>query len=170
MSKLSKKITLASIAVAALATGSAVASIAQDPSAQQDAQQPLAHISCHGGENEITVIVNDIKKAVGLISADLFPNRKKDFLRSRGRIKKTIVAAKSPITHFCITVPEPGDYAIAIYHDKNANGKFDKNAFGLPGEPWGLSSNPKVRFRAPYVEETLFSVPEEGVTVEIDLN
>lgn len=128
------------------------------------------HVSCNGDENEIRVVVTGVKKAVGLITADLFPNRQENFLRSRGRLKQVKFAAKAPATRFCITAPEPGDFAVSVYHDENANGDFDKGAFGLPAEPWGLSQNPKVRFGPPGVEETIFPVGPDGATVEIRLN
>ena len=59
---------------------------------------------------------------------------------------------------------------MAIYHDRNANGDFDKTGLGLPAEPWGLSNNPRGLFGPPHVERTLFEVRAEGAEVEIRLN
>jgi uncharacterized protein (DUF2141 family) len=70
----------------------------------------------------------------------------------------------------CVPAPEPGDYAIAVYHDENANKTFDKGAFGLPAEPWGISNNPRIRFGPPHVSEALFPVNGEGAKVVIKLN
>lgn len=39
-----------------------------------------------------------------------------------------------------------GDYAIAVYHDKNANGKLDTNVVGIPKERYGFSNNARGRF------------------------
>ncbi|MDB2408843.1 DUF2141 domain-containing protein [Crocinitomicaceae bacterium] len=36
-----------------------------------------------------------------------------------------------------------------MFHDKNNNGKLDKNAFGIPLEPYGFSQNARARFSAP---------------------
>ncbi len=127
------------------------------------------HVSCNGGENEIRLVITDVKHAVGLMAADLYPNKEEGFLKRTGRIKQVKFAAKSPVTSFCLTTPGPGDYAIAVYQDVNANGRFDKSAFGLPNEPWGLSQNPKVRFRPPLVEEMIFPVPAEGANIAIRL-
>ena len=64
-----------------------------------------------------------------------------------------------------------GQFAMAVYHDENANGDFDKNGIGLPAEPWGISNNPKVRFGPPPVEKALFEVSAEtGAKIVIDLN
>ena len=36
----------------------------------------------------------------------------------------------------------PGTYAIAIYHDKNSNGRLNTNFMGIPTEEFGFSTNP----------------------------
>jgi uncharacterized protein (DUF2141 family) len=30
---------------------------------------------------------------------------------------------------------KPGAYSIAVFHDRNGNGKLDRSFIGLPGEP-----------------------------------
>ena len=39
-----------------------------------------------------------------------------------------------------------GQYAIAVYHDKNKNGKLDTNMLGIPLEEYGFSNNARSRF------------------------
>ncbi len=150
----------------------AAAPLNANDKATMDVNDPhvFEHVSCKGSPFEIRIVVNNVKQNAGLITADLYPNRQEGFLMGRGRIKQVKFAAKSPQTKFCITAPETGDFAIALYHDKNANGDFDKTGIGLPAEPWGLSMNPKVRFRAPTVDQTIFPVAETGANVEIKLN
>ena len=138
-------------------------------SAQDEAVATLQHMSCRGDDHEIRVVVTNIKSSVGLMVADLYPEREENFLRSKGRIAQFKFAAKAPVTSFCIQTPETGNYAIAIYHDENANDTFDKKAFGLPDEPFGISNNPRIRFRAPTNAESLFEVAPEGANVEIKL-
>ncbi len=129
------------------------------------------HVSCTGGPNEIRIIVTGVKKAVGLVTVDLYPNVEEGFLRSSGRIAQVRFAAKAPETKLCLKAPESGQFAISVYHDENANRKFDKNAFGLPAEAWGLSNNPKVRLAPPPVEKALFDVTaDDGASVNIQLN
>jgi uncharacterized protein (DUF2141 family) len=41
-----------------------------------------------------------------------------------------------------------GQYAVALFHDENANAKFD-TLMGIPREGFGFSRNPVVRFGAP---------------------
>jgi uncharacterized protein (DUF2141 family) len=51
----------------------------------------------------------------------------------------------------------PGDYALALLHDENGNGKLDSFAM-IPKEGFGFSNNPKIRFGAPRFAETRFAV------------
>ena len=137
----------------------------------KEADFTFEHVSCTGADNEIRVLVTGIKKAAGLVTVDLFPNREEGFLRGRGRIKQVRFAAKAPATKICLTAPESGLFALSAYHDENANGDFDKTGLGLPAEPWGISNNPKVRFGPPPVEKALVEVTaEDGAHVHINLN
>jgi len=34
-----------------------------------------------------------------------------------------------------------GEYAVAMFHDENANERMDRGLFGIPKEPWGVSRN-----------------------------
>lgn len=158
------------IGIIAVLTLAASAHGAAADDAVADNDFAFDHVSCNGGENEIRVVVTGVKDSAGLITADLFPNREEGFLRKRGRLLQVKFAAKAPVTKFCLAAPEPGLFAMSIYHDENANGDFDKNAIGLPAEHWGLSNNPKVRFGPPPVEKTLFDVTPEGARVHIKLN
>lgn len=47
----------------------------------------------------------------------------------------------------------PGIYAVAVHHDANTNGKMDTNFFGIPKEGYGISNDPRPRFRAPRFDE-----------------
>ena len=127
------------------------------------------HVSCSGAKSEIRVRVTDVKESIGQIVADLYRNDEDGFLKREGRVQQVRFAAKSPTTHFCFKAPGPENYAIAIYHDENANKSFDKGAFGIPAEPYGISNNPKLRFRAPTVDEALFEVASDGANVEINM-
>ncbi|MEY4604102.1 MAG: hypothetical protein RIT43_1394 [Bacteroidota bacterium] len=44
---------------------------------------------------------------------------------------------------------ECGTYAVAVFHDRNNNGKLDKNMLGIPVERYGFSNNARETFSAP---------------------
>lgn len=65
---------------------------------------------------------------------------------------------------------EPGDYAIAIFHDANDNGKLDKGVFGIPKEPYGFSNNFRPKMSAPKFRDCQFSVGQSSKKISIKLN
>jgi uncharacterized protein (DUF2141 family) len=75
-----------------------------------------------------------------------------------------------PVSAGAITLGEvaPGDYAIAIIHDENGNGKLDTFA-GIPREGVGFSRNPAIRFGAPSFRSAQFAVTGSAVRQEIKI-
>ncbi len=65
---------------------------------------------------------------------------------------------------------KPGRYALAVYHDENANGEFDRFVFGLPLEDYGFSNGATVFLAPPSFEAAAVTVPEEGlrITIRVD--
>lgn len=149
------------LASAALALGAAGGATAQPPA--------HGHISCKGEPREILVRVVNVKESVGLMTLELYRNDPDGFLNKKGREFRQRFAAKAPVTEVCIHTPAAGQWAMVAYHDENANTTFDKNAFGFPAEPFGVSQNPKIRLAPPPIEKALFEVAETGASVEIRL-
>lgn len=50
-----------------------------------------------------------------------------------------------------------GTYAVAVVHDENANGRLDKNLFGVPTEGYGVSNNRTYALSAPKWDESRFT-------------
>ena len=92
------------------------------------------------------------------------------FLKSGGKLARIRVPAVKGKTQFCLGVPEAGIYALAIYHDRNANTKLDKTWIGLPGEPFGLSNNPPKRLAMPKLKDSAFEVngPQTPVVINLE--
>lgn len=65
----------------------------------------------------------------------------------------------------------PTRWAVSAHHDQNNNDQLDKNAFGIPIEPYGFSNNPKRGFGPPKFDEACFSIasdePQETLRIEI---
>jgi uncharacterized protein (DUF2141 family) len=64
---------------------------------------------------------------------------------------------------------EPGNYAIAVYHDLNNNEKLDKNLVGYPREPFGFSKNYRPVLSAPTFEDCSFALGNAPQQLEIRL-
>ncbi|GAB4015859.1 DUF2141 domain-containing protein [Spirosoma migulaei] len=80
--------------------------------------------------------------------------------------KKADIKGSNAQTIFSI---EPGEYAVAVFHDENGNGILDKRIFGMPKEPYGFSNNFRPRLSAPKFKDCQFSVGTSGRTISIKL-
>ncbi len=65
-------------------------------------------------------------------------------------------------------VPD-GDYAVAVSHDLNGNGKLDKNFFGYPSEPFGFSNNFKPKLSSPDFSDCKFTFSQRSNSLTIKL-
>lgn len=62
-----------------------------------------------------------------------------------------------------------GIYAVAVYHDRNANGKMDKNFLGIPKESYGHSNNAGGSFGPPPFDKARFEFesPEKKIAIKL---
>lgn len=62
-----------------------------------------------------------------------------------------------------------GEYAISVYHDRNANQKLDTGLFRIPKEPIGTSNDAKARFGPPRYEDARFNLDQPELTITIEV-
>ena len=62
-----------------------------------------------------------------------------------------------------------GKYSVVVYHDENANGHFDQNAFGMPLEGYGFSNNAAPLFDAPKFAAASFDYDGQFLFTEISI-
>lgn len=62
-----------------------------------------------------------------------------------------------------------GINAVSVYHDRNANGKMDKNFLGIPKESYGHSNNARGAMGPPPFDEVKFEFgsPEKQITIKL---
>ena len=108
-------------------------------------------------QNSITVTVNNIDQSKGVVKFSLY-NQAETFPHSKGIYKTgNVNVSSNSVTYQFKNVPN-GEYAIALYHDVNANGEMDKNIFGIPKEPYGFSNNIVPKMSAPNFKQCMFAV------------
>ena len=61
-----------------------------------------------------------------------------------------------------------GDYAIAVIHDENGNGKLDTFA-GIPREGFGFSRNPTITFGPPSFKAARFTVSGDADAQQVKM-
>jgi uncharacterized protein (DUF2141 family) len=69
----------------------------------------------------------------------------------------------------CIHVPAPGIYGLAVYHDANADRRFDRNMLGLPAEGYGFSNDAPTLFGLPRFSAVRLNVPRDGFSTNVRL-
>ena len=117
----------------------------------------------------IQVTVEKVRSSKGLITAVLYDDNPATFLKTGARLDRIRVEAHEGETTLCLTAPAAGRYSVALYHDENGNKKFDRDFLGIPSEGYGFSQNPGFRFGKPDVEETLFTLDGEPVSLKIGM-
>ena len=114
----------------------------------------------------LLVEVHNVRSQKGVVYIALFKSGKEFPEGKPTEGKKVDVKGNSVKATFSV---EPGNYAIAVFHDENNNGEMDKKIFGIPKEPYGLSNNFRPKMSAPKFSDCQFSVGESEKTVSIDL-
>jgi uncharacterized protein (DUF2141 family) len=115
----------------------------------------------------LTVTIQNIQSKTGTVRIALMKSCKK--FPDCTPESTAILDAKNSSVQKAFTV-EPGEYAVAVYHDLNANGELDKRIFGIPKEPYGFSNNFRPRMSAPTFSDCMIKVGASGkaITIKID--
>jgi uncharacterized protein (DUF2141 family) len=79
------------------------------------------------------------------------------------------VAAKAGETRLCLLPPESGHYAVAVFHDENADKEINRDFLGIPREGYGFSNNPGFRFGLPEMHEISFAVDGQPIELRVQL-
>jgi uncharacterized protein (DUF2141 family) len=106
---------------------------------------------CARGEGPAMLVsVTGFAASSGNVRVQSYPASKDEWLqkgRWTTRIDQPVRAADGTM-RFCLGVPRPGVYGVAVRHDRNGNGKTD-----LTSDGGGFSNNPKL---------TLFNLGKPG--------
>lgn len=62
-----------------------------------------------------------------------------------------------------------GDYAVTVWHDDNANQRFDIDAGGAPADGWATANSDGLRGQ-PTFEQVRLTIPAEGLRVPLALH
>ena len=127
--------------------------------------------ACSQAADEIVVRISNLRNGAGNVVAVLYGNDPPNFLKRGTKLEKSWqpVAGQGTVD-VCLTAPEPGTYAVVVYHDENANVKFDKNWIGLPIEGYGISNNPTIFLVPPAFEEAKFEALAGPTVVPVEVH
>lgn len=105
--------------------------------------------------SSFTLTLTGVKEAEGEIRIAVF-NSKASYTKET--VFAEIIPVQSTEVNWSIPDLPYGEYAIAVYHDKNTNGELDTNLLGIPKELYGFSNNARGRFGPASWNDAMFTV------------
>jgi len=108
----------------------------------------------------LTVTIMDVASDEGLVQVGLY--EAEGFPVVGEEIVGEPVPASAGTVRTSLLAPGAGTYAVAVYHDVNANGELDTNLLGIPKETYAFSNNVYGLFGAPRFTKASFVLEEEA--------
>ena len=131
--------SLHSVARTLALTGLGLAVLATPAQAQYRQAITNDPARCRGDGPAVNVTVTGIKSSTGRMRVQLYRGTKADWLEKGRWIHRIEAPARAGSMTFCMPVPGPGSYGIAVRHDVNNNGETD-----LTQDGGGVSNNPSI--------------------------
>jgi uncharacterized protein (DUF2141 family) len=130
---------------------------------------PPAGCTGRPSQTWLNLTIENVRSGSGLLAITLYADDSRRFLARAGSLYIGRVSARAGTTRACIFVPDTGVYALALYHDENANQSFDRSAVGLPAEGYGFSNNPATLAGLPAFSSVRLNVPRPGLNARIQM-
>jgi uncharacterized protein (DUF2141 family) len=142
--------------------------MATDPTPAQAALGPDA-ASCRPGASNPAVLVNvyGFKNRAGRVRVQLYGSNPSDFLAKGKKLRRIdLPVTASGTMPVCVALPRAGNYAIAVRHDADDNGKSGWNDGG------GFSRNPRISLfdLKPQLNEVVIAVGNGVKPIDVILN
>lgn len=116
----------------------------------------------------LKVTVTNIQHLDGKIQVSLY-NSKASFIQKGKEYKTMVREVKAGTETFTFNDLPKGEYAVALYHDENGDGKCNTNFLGIPKEGYAFSRNFIPKLSAPKFEDTKFK-QESGTNMVIKMH
>lgn len=115
-------------------------------------------------DSGIKVTINHIENSKGHILVSLFSSKDGFPDDPEKAVRKARLTIHNNQAWVLFTGLPPGNYAVAILHDENDDGRMNKNFFGLPTEGYGFSNNVMGTFGPPSFSKASFYFNNNSVT------
>lgn len=109
---------------------------------------------------QLIIKVENIEVLKGDIRIGIFNSNEKFLKQGRSFSEYKVAVTDTTETIIIDDLPK-GEYAFILYHDKNGDGKMNRNFLGIPKEAFGFSNNVRPKLSKPTFEECKFSLKED---------
>lgn len=116
----------------------------------------------------LIIKINNVSKDKGIIWIGLYDSADTYLIKEKSILKKIDVSKKGYHEMVIDSLPY-GTYAMALFHDVNANGEMDRNLLGIPSEPYAFSKKPKSKWRLPKFDEVKFDFSNDVQEIDTKL-
>lgn len=117
------------------------------------------------GTVKLVVEATAMHNAAGEVAFTVYPDIKSRFLAKGGKLARQRVPAGTPRACFWL---KPGFYAIAQYHDENADHDFNRTLFA-PKEGFGFSNDAPTSIGLPAFSAARVQLPAGGATIRMTM-
>lgn len=117
----------------------------------------------------LKIEVEGLRNQQGVVNITLFDKSDgfPEDIENAFRISSTEVSGRKAVFEFKNL--KPGDYAFAILHDEDKDGKMDKNFIGMPKEGFAFSNNYRPRAGAPSFDDARIIIGEGTHSVKAEI-
>lgn len=130
---------------------------------------PAAAQTCEGvhapGTVRLVVAATEVRDARGEVAVTVYPDDRRRFLASGGKLARVRAKASAPATRACFWL-RPGHYAVATYHDANADHDFNRTLIA-PKEGYGFSNDAPATFALPSFKAARFALGPGGGEIRV---
>lgn len=118
-------------------------------------------------QNTVPISLQNIKGNSGTMQIAVY-DKTESFPKVGGTFRLIQFKIADGLSNYSIKDLPNGEYAIAIHHDENSDGKMNTNMLGIPKEGYAFSKNFKPKFSAPKFSDCAIQVNgDKKLTIEM---
>lgn len=126
--------------------------------------------SANAGSSSLTVAIDGLRNQNGQVCLSLFSQAEGFPGRSDRAITVECIQTNEASRGVTFRNLNLGSYAVALYHDANADGRLNTGFFGIPTEGFGFSRNPQISTGAPRFQDTALRLTSPSTSIQIQMN
>ncbi|WP_232281038.1 DUF2141 domain-containing protein [Novosphingobium nitrogenifigens] len=128
--------------------------------------------NCLGPKSDTWVVltVDGVRNGEGQIATTIYADAPERFLVKNGSLYVVRTPAVAGSTRYCVFLPSPAVYGIAVYHDEDNSGTINRSGvLGIPTEGFGFSNNPPTIASLPTFRSVRISLSRTNLATTIHL-
>ena len=118
---------------------------------------------------DLALTVDGVQDGKGNVQGALYDSESTFMNVAQAQAKFRVPAASGQVQYVFHDL-KPGKYALAVFHDANANGQLDKNSFGVPTEGYGFSNDAQGSGGPPKFGQAAFDYDGTNKSITVSLN